>query len=582
MSKKNSKKVSVFSSICFLTESQHDMLHNEETVIEKTKEEEIEIAKKIVSESLNINEEEMEIFLAVFAVNLVSNILPSQKGSFDSIAEELNISQMKLLEKSDILDSLVKKDILDCHNFPDETENNPLNNYYLINNLVTHQLNLEKEQNKSKKKMSSYSFIEEMSFLYKYKSKSNIKLNTFDKKIRLLENRYGKSEFIKTIKKKVPYIYDRILFYYLCISHMEIQSCMRISLLVKWIHTDINERMSQWNGIVEGTSSLVKENLIALEEDEKDWAELSEEGEKLFMKDHTKLFETINFGSNETEYNKKEETEEKETEKSDEKFYKLVRPDDIQKKELFYNESDRKQIESLFEIFREEKLNSLKSELKSHNMNTGISTVLYGGPGTGKTELVLQVAKSTGRPVMMVEISSLRVKWFGQSERLVSSLFDDYEKYCETEAVTPILLFNEADAVFQKRNERDNGDRGTENRIQNILLDKLEKFKGISISTTNLINNMDRAYERRFLFKVNVNSPEKETRKKIWKCRLENMKEEEYEFLASKYKFSGGEIENVVKKWIIEKVISGNSSFDNLKAICDNEKIVNQRNAVGF
>ena len=91
MSKKNSKKVSVFSSICFLTESQHDMLHNEETVIDKTKEEEIEIAKKIVSESLNINEEEMEIFRAVFAVNLVSNILPSQKGSFDSIAEELNI-----------------------------------------------------------------------------------------------------------------------------------------------------------------------------------------------------------------------------------------------------------------------------------------------------------------------------------------------------------------------------------------------------------------------------------------------------------------------------------------------------------
>ena len=116
-----------------------------------------------------------------------------------------------------------------------------------------------------------------------------------------------------------------------------------------------------------------------------------------------------------------------------------------------------------------------------------------------------------------------------------------------------------------------------------MLLDRIERFNGISISTTNLVSNMDKAFERRFLFKVKINNPDVETRKRIWESRLPDMSGEVYSSLALKYSFSGGEIENVVRKLIIEKITAKEKSAEELISyICDNEKIKSSRVAIGF
>ena len=66
--------------------------------------------------------------------------------------------------------------------------------------------------------------------------------------------------------------------------------------------------------------------------------------------------------------------------------------------------------------------------------------------------------------------------------------------------VKPILLFNEADAVFSKRKDVNNGNVAqTENAIQNIILEEMENLDGILIATTNLADNLDGAFERRFV-----------------------------------------------------------------------------------
>jgi SpoVK/Ycf46/Vps4 family AAA+-type ATPase len=88
-------------------------------------------------------------------------------------------------------------------------------------------------------------------------------------------------------------------------------------------------------------------------------------------------------------------------------------------------------------------------------------------------------------------------------KKIIKQVFKDYKSYAKGLQATPILFFNEADAIIAKRKELNFSNvSDTENRIQNILLEEFENFEGILIATTNLVNNMDNAFERRFLFKV--------------------------------------------------------------------------------
>ena len=106
---------------------------------------------------------------------------------------------------------------------------------------------------------------------------------------------------------------------------------------------------------------------------------------------------------------------------------------------------------------------------------------------------------------MQVNISEIKSMWVGESEKNIKQVFDNYRAMVNDSQTTPILLFNEADAIIGKRQE------GTlrsvdkmENSIQNIILQEMEMLDGILIATTNLAQNMDKAFERRFLYKIKL------------------------------------------------------------------------------
>lgn len=212
-------------------------------------------------------------------------------------------------------------------------------------------------------------------------------------------------------------------------------------------------------------------------------------------------------------------------------------------------------------------------------MPTGICILLYGAPGTGKTESVYQIAKATGRHIVHVDISQSKSYWFGESEKKIEQIFMDYNRMCEKLKEmgkdVPILFFNEADAILQKRTKFTDGDVGkTENAMQNILLENMEKFEGILIATTNLSINLDFAFERRFLFKIKFDIPTVEAKTAIWKSKLNWLSECYAESLASEYNFSGGEIDNVVRKATIEEILTGfHVTISRLKEICNTEKL---------
>ncbi len=107
----------------------------------------------------------------------------------------------------------------------------------------------------------------------------------------------------------------------------------------------------------------------------------------------------------------------------------------------------------------------------------------------------------------------------------------------------PILLFNEADALISKRKNDISGNcTQTENAIQNIILEELENLKGIFIATTNFASNMDPAFERRFLFKINFENPSTEAKTSIWMNKLTWLDEKTASEFARGYDFSGGQM----------------------------------------
>ena len=208
-----------------------------------------------------------------------------------------------------------------------------------------------------------------------------------------------------------------------------------------------------------------------------------------------------------------------------------------------------------------------------------------GPPGTGKTAAVDMIAKATGRSVYHVDIAASKTCWFGESEKLFKRIFTDYRRMCETEERKTILLFNEADALFSKRRDVDSGNCAqTENALQNILLEEMETLDGILIATTNLCDNFDSAFERRFLFKVKFGQPTTDAKKSIWKSKLPWLPEEDCGKLAARYDLSGGEIDNIVRKSYMEEVLSGNRpTVEMLEAWCKGEKLTRKGgNTIGF
>jgi SpoVK/Ycf46/Vps4 family AAA+-type ATPase len=187
----------------------------------------------------------------------------------------------------------------------------------------------------------------------------------------------------------------------------------------------------------------------------------------------------------------------------------------------------------------------------------GETVILHGPPGTGKTESVYQIARKTGRNIFKVDISESKSKWFGESEKLIKDIFARYKSTAKKQPLLPILLFNEADALLSTRRESASNVSQTENAIQNILLEELENFEEIFIATTNLVKNLDPAFERRFLFKIKINNPTMSVKQKIWQNRLSFLSPVQTNTLAENYSLSGGQIENICRKIMMQEVITG-------------------------
>lgn len=255
----------------------------------------------------------------------------------------------------------------------------------------------------------------------------------------------------------------------------------------------------------------------------------------------------------------------------------------IAKKELFFDSDVESKISKLQNLLEPDNFKSVCQRLKDSGMRSGFTCLFYGSPGTGKSESVYQIAKATGRDIVRIDLSEMRSKWVGDSEKAVKNVFVSYKRLVQTSELAPILLFNEADGLFGIRQEgATNSVDKMENAIQAILLEEMENLDGILIATTNLTHNLDRAFERRFLYKIYFEKPSTKAKAKIWHSMLPDLTEDQVVELASQYDFSGGQIENISRKKMVLGILDGREpDFSAIQSFCS-EEVIDSSTKVGF
>ena len=248
----------------------------------------------------------------------------------------------------------------------------------------------------------------------------------------------------------------------------------------------------------------------------------------------------------------------------------------ITAKSLFYNPDEQEQVDQLVRLLSGDNLASVQQRLKEHGLRQGFACLFYGEPGTGKTETVLQIARMTGRDIIQIEAAGLRDKFVGESEKNIKAVFSHYKEVCRKTDVTPILFFNEADAIINKRVENvSHSTDKMDNSMQNIILQEMESLDGIMIATTNLVTNLDSAFNRRFLFKIEFHQPAIDVKAKIWQSMMNDLNSDEAYELATLFNFTGGQIENIVRKVVIDYAFTGERpTLEQIKTYCRYENVL--------
>lgn len=261
-----------------------------------------------------------------------------------------------------------------------------------------------------------------------------------------------------------------------------------------------------------------------------------------------------------------------------------ILPTQTQDMQLFFNSNNTAHIEELKAITNTEAYERIVTNFKKHGMSSGIAVLLSGAPGTGKTETVKQLAKEQDRMLLMVDISKFKSMWLGESEKNIKKIFKEYAAACHYYENKPILLLNEADAILGTRIRINSSIDQTMNNIQNILLQELEDFEGILMATTNLTENLDPAFDRRFIMKFKFELPNVETRYKIIQKQFPELSEEFCQLFANEYILSGAQIQNIRRRILAKQIVFQDYILDksSLEKMAMEETNQKANNIVGY
>ncbi len=202
-------------------------------------------------------------------------------------------------------------------------------------------------------------------------------------------------------------------------------------------------------------------------------------------------------------------------------IFELIEPE-TSLEDVILNEKTQETLQNLMRQVDKEVITRLiKWGVKDKKSGIDARIIFYGAAGTGKTMTAYSLAKSLKRQVLAFDCSKILSMYVGESEKNVRKIFDTFYELCEKTKSEPILLLNEADQFLGARSSGvSSGADQMHNQMQNIFLEQIENFKGMLIATTNLLENIDKAFSRRFNYKIEFKRPTEPQRVKLWKLML--------------------------------------------------------------
>ncbi len=174
----------------------------------------------------------------------------------------------------------------------------------------------------------------------------------------------------------------------------------------------------------------------------------------------------------------------------------------------------------------------------------GVAALFHGPPGTGKTMVANLIARELHQDLYQVDLSRMVSKWIGETEKNLAKVFD------AADGANVMLLFDEADSLFSKRTEVKSSNDRHSNAEVNYLLQRVERFEGVCILTTNLEKSIDAAFKRRLAFRVEFPMPDANERAELWRRMVPAMArvapDVNFKVLAKNYELAGGNIRNAL------------------------------------
>ena len=218
----------------------------------------------------------------------------------------------------------------------------------------------------------------------------------------------------------------------------------------------------------------------------------------------------------------------------------------------------------------------------SYNKIPSLKVLLYGHPGTGKTEFVYQAAKICQVEIMQLNFSEIQSKWVGETEKNIAKIFEAYEKKRLQRKSPVILLLNEADGLMSRRVEVNHSNDAFHNQVQTKMLEELDHFEGILIATTNVKQHLDTAFFRRFSFCQEISLPDYQVRERLLSDSIKRGNlPEAMKALMLPLAWSPAQLRNVEQKIRQFAAIKPLNS-ELLHWVLAQEGIVNQGTSLGF
>jgi hypothetical protein len=188
----------------------------------------------------------------------------------------------------------------------------------------------------------------------------------------------------------------------------------------------------------------------------------------------------------------------------------------------------------------------------THPATRGGLRLLFCGPsGTGKTLCAEALAQHLGRRLLVTDMSRLLSKWVGESQQRVTALFDEYERIVAASPQAPLLLLDECDQFLLTRGHPDSGAEQMRHEMTNLFLERLDRLPGLVVATTNLVEVLDSAFNRRFDLKLEFSEPGPVERETLWRTHLPPavplLEPIPFPELARRFAFNGGRIALVMQ-----------------------------------